>query len=245
MASGLESQIGGFGVGYIADRFGYRSVFAGLAVVLALVVVGGFVSIKPSAAPSSVSRGRPGIGRSPVGIVCILLLVAELLAAVANAADVLGRSLAMDAGGFEKLAITLTASIAGLVSLGFPALLGWLSDRVGRRWIMVVSYAATCAGLRVLSFAVLNAFLNVAWAVGPAYIVDIVPKDGVDRGVSLFQTVYWFGYVAGMACAGFAFARLGLTIPLLVACLFPAAGAVLLLFAREKTRRAENAGGLP
>ena len=80
---------------------------------------------------------------------------------------------------------------------------------------------------------------------GPAYIVDIVPKDGVDRGVSLFQTVYWFGNVAGMACAGFAFGRLGLTIPLLAASLFPAVGAVLLLFAREKTRRAENADSLP
>jgi MFS family permease len=255
MTSGLGSLIGGFGVGYIADRFGYRSVFASLAVVFVLVVVGGLVSIEPPAAPSLDSRGRPGIGRGKVGIVFVLLLVAELFAAVANAAGVLGRSLAMDAGGFGKLAITLTASIAGLVSLGFPAFMGWLSDRVGRRWILVASYAATGAGLLVLAFArsmwqfcafaVLNAFLNVAWAVGPAYIVDIVPKESVDRSVSLFQTLYWLGNVAGMACAGFAFARLGLAIPLFIASLFPATGAVLLLFAREKTRRAENAGGLP
>lgn len=74
--------------------------------------------------------------------------------------------------------------------------------------------------------------------------MDIVPKESVDRGVSLFQTFYCYGNVAGMACAGFAFARLGLAIPLFIASLFPAAGVVLLLFTREKTRRAENADGL-
>lgn len=133
--------------------------------------------------------------------------------------------------------------------------MGLLSDRIGRHWILFASFAAIGASLLVLAFstsmwhfcafAILNTFLAVSWAIGPAYIVDIVPSGGVERAVSLFQALFWFGNVGGMASAGFALGRLGLTIPLLIGSLFPSAGAVLLLFDREKARQGERAGGLP
>jgi len=151
----------------------------------------------------------------------------------------------MNAGGFSKSAITLTAAIQGLVSLGFPLVMGWLSDRVGRRWILIASFSAISASLILLAFsrsmwqfclfAVLFSFLNVPQAVGPAYVVDIDPSGNVGRGVSLFQSMFSIGNIAGMAAAGYAIERLGVFSPILVSGLLPIASAVL-LFLRERTR---------
>ena len=62
MTNGLGTLIGGLGVGYIADRFGYRGAFDGLAVFCLLIVVGGLISIE---SPGSFGlRARPrGCGR--------------------------------------------------------------------------------------------------------------------------------------------------------------------------------------
>ena len=244
MTGGLGGLIGGLGVGYLADRFGYRIVFESLAVFCILVVIGGLISVDPlvSSAPVTPSKAAAG-GRKPGGLL-ILLVVAQMLAGVANATSVLGRSFSMNAGGYSKSTITLTASIQGLVSLCFPLILGWLSDRIGRRRIMLVSFAATSASLLLLAFsrstwqfftfAILNAFIGVSWAVGPAFVVDIVPPGNVEKGVSLFQSMFWIGNIAGMACVGYAFEKLGITMPVLASCLFPIAGLTLLLLAKKK-----------
>jgi len=249
MTNGLGSLIGGLSVGYIVDRFGYRGVFNSLATFCLLIVVGGLVSVEPPVSlPSEFSR-EVADGRRSLGGLLILLLVAQLFVAVANGTGNLGRSFSMNAAGFSKSAITLTAAIQGLVSLGFPFAMGWLSDRIGRRWILIASYAATGASLLLLAFsrsmwhfcafAVLYSFFSVSTAIAPAYVVDINPHGNVGRGVSLVQSVFWVGSIASMASTGYAIERLGISTPILVSVFFPVAAAVLLLFSREKTRAKE------
>jgi len=246
MTNGLGSLIGGLGVGYIADRFGYRSVFNGLAVFCILIVVGGLISLEPPVSMASEPGRKAADGEPRLGGFMILLLAAQLLVAVTLGPGNLGRSFAMNERGFSRFALTLTVAIQGLVSLGFPLLLGWLSDRIGRRWILIGSFAAITGSLVLLSFsqsmwqfclfALLFSFLSVPSSLGPAYVVDIDPTVNVARGVSLYQAMFWVGCIVGMASAGYAIERRGVALPLLISSVTPAVAAVLLLFVREKAR---------
>jgi MFS family permease len=246
MTNGLGALIGGLTVGPIADRFGYRGAYDGLAVFCVLIVVGGLISIEgsSSAAPED-SPSVPPVRRQLGGFL-VLLLLAQVLVAVSNGPANLGRSLSMNAAGFSKSALTLTTAISGLISLSIPILAGRLSDRIGRRWVLVASYLLTGASLVLLSFsrvfwqfcvfAILNAFFGASTAIGPAYVVDVDPHGNVGRNVSLLGSALWVGCIAGMAPLGYAFEKLGIVTSVLITSLFPVAAAVLLLIIREKTQ---------
>jgi DHA1 family inner membrane transport protein len=145
---------------------------------------------------------------------------------------------------FSKLTIDLTASVTGIVGLCFPVLLGWLSDRVGRRKVMVAAFVLTGVSLVVLAFARvpwqfflyagLFAFIGVPFGIGPAYVMDLVPRENAAGAVSFFQTSFWVGNILGMAAVGFAFEHLGMFVPLLGSSLFAGAGIVLLLLIRAR-----------
>ena len=130
------------------------------------------------------------------------------------------------------------------MALCFPIFLGWLSDKVGRRRVLVATYLLTGASMVVLAFsrapwqfylyAGLFAFIGVPLGIGPAYVMDLVPRDFAARAVSFFQTAFWVGNIAGMAAAGLAFERLGLFAPILGSSLFAGAGIVFLLLIRTR-----------
>jgi len=248
MTNGLGALIGGFGVGYIADRFGFTAVYKSIAVLCILVCIGGAVSVESPETPGSspVRQGGDGTRRSAtIGVMLVLLLMSQLLVSVTNATGNLGRSLAMASRGLSKFAITLTASIQGLGNLCISPFIGRLSDKIGRRWILIAMYTVTSASL------VLLAFSRVAWqfsvyaglsgvliisSVGPAYVMDLVPREHAARGISLFQSVIWAGNIVGMAAAGLAFDMLGISTTILLSGLFPLAGVMLLLVIREPSR---------
>jgi len=145
------------------------------------------------------------------------------------------RSPSWDQQGFSKLAINSTQAASGLVALCLPLVLGRLSEKVGRKWTLVACYLLSAAGLVVLTvatalwqfyvFAAMNAFLSVPFGVGPAYVMDVVPREQAARGVSLFQTSNWAGNIGGMAAGGLAAQRFGIAAPVLCSALFPVAEA--------------------
>ena len=117
---------------------------------------------------------------------------------------------------------------------------GWLLAAGQLYQVGVFSHWVMQEGFKVLllfsSFSRLTlardnftSFIVFSLAVGPAFVVDIVPPGNVEKGASLFQSMYWIGNIAGMACVGYAFEKLGITIPVLASCLFPIAGLSLLL----------------
>jgi predicted MFS family arabinose efflux permease len=89
------------------------------------------------------------------------------------------------------------------------------------------------------TFAVIFAFFGVSTAIGPAYVVDANPHGNVGRDLSLFQSMFWIGSIAGMASTGYAVERLGIATTILVSIFFPMAAVILLLFAKEETRPSE------
>jgi MFS family permease len=246
MTNGLGALVGGLGVGWLADRFGFAWVWEGTAAVCLLIVAGGLLSVESPSTEEAPAAGGPRPAAA-LGAALILLVAAQFLLSVTNSTANLGRSLCMDQQGFSKLAINSTQAVSGAVALCLPLALGWLSDRVGRKWILVVSYLVSAAGLVVLAlatrlwqfyvFAALNAFLSVPFGVGPAYVMDVVPRENAARGVSIFQTLNWVGNIGGMAAGGLAAQRFGIAVPVLYSALFPIAGVVLLLLIRKARRQ--------
>jgi DHA1 family tetracycline resistance protein-like MFS transporter len=246
MTNGLGSLIGGIGIGYIAEHFGFTVVYESMAAFCILILIGGFISVESPGSPATSPVERERSHGTTLGVLLVLLLVSQLMLSVTIATGGLGRSLTMSRGGFSKFAINVTTSISGIVILCISLLLGWLSDRIGRRWIMIVIYLVMSASLVLLAFsrtiwqfyvsAGLSAFSFIPFSVGPAYIMDIVPKERAARGVSLFQTAFWAGTIVGMAATGLAFDKLGTRTPILLSSLFPIVGVILLLLIREQAR---------
>jgi MFS family permease len=266
MTNGLGSLVGGFGAGWLADRFGFSAVFEGAALVCVLMVAGALLSIESpveQAMPGAVQRREDARGilrasrrvrpMAAISAGLLLLLASNLFLSVTNSTMNLGRSLVMNEHGFSKLAINLTQSMSGVVSLVFAFALGWLSDKVGRRWVLVVSYVLIGTGLLVLGLsqqlwqfyvsAGLTSFLGVTGAVGPAYLMDVVAREDAARGLSFFQAIFWVGNIGGLVALGLAFQRLGTATPILFSALFPVAGIVFLMLIRK--RQAEGDEGTP
>jgi MFS family permease len=254
MTSGLGAVIGSLLLGPLADRVGYSGMFTWLAPLGIFIIAGGLLSVESGTAASpeparvarTVSRG--------IGGLLVLLLAAQLLAAITNGPANLGRSLSMHAKDFSNTEITLAMAVNGLVSLGLSLVMGKLSDRIGRRWVLIASCAAISASLLLLGFssflwqfvasAALFGFLGVLPGVGPSLVVDLDPAGNVGRNVSLYGSMIWVGSIIGNGSSGYAMQSLGTVPPILIASIFPAVAAVLLLFIRMKAgaTHADSAG---
>jgi len=184
---------------------------------------------------ASIVEERPGLGGG-----FALLLLASLVATIANFVSVLGRSLAMKDLGFVAAAISGAAAVSGAVALPLPPLMGWLSDRVGRKRFLALCYLAGAVGLSVLAASVslwhfwvaaslLRVTFSVNNAVGSALVTDLVPQESLGRGMSLFGATWWVGGIIGYAGAGHAIQNLGMTPTFIVGAFLPLIAIVLLI----------------
>ena len=135
-----------------------------------------------AAAATTAASGRRGLfSRS-----FVLLLAATLFSAFAWLVGRLGLFMAMGQLGFAATAISLSTAVGGIISLPAPLVLGWLSDRMGRRRLMLGCYAAGVASLIVLAWATglaafwcaaaLNSILYVSTALASALVTDLAPR---------------------------------------------------------------------
>ncbi len=99
-----------------------------------------------------------------------------------------------------------------LMQLFFAPLLGRLSDRVGRRPVLLVSLAGAVVGYLLFavadSFPLLLASRIVAGVAGAniataqAVIADLTPPEQRTRGMGLIGAAFGLGFIAGPALAG-------------------------------------------
>jgi MFS family permease len=253
LASPLGSLIGGLASGFLADRWGYPAMFATLALLLLLPLAGLLLPDKPVRHPqpdrTAAAGARPGLGRS-----FYLLFAASLAAMIAYYVSLLGRSLSMDELGFSATAIAGTTALGGAITLPLPPLVGWLSDRLGRKSFLALSYLAGAAGLALLSLSaslwhfwlvifLVSVLASVSRAVGNALVTDLVPRASLGRALSLFGTTVWIAGIVGNALSGFAVQALGQTLAFLLASLLPLASILLLVPIRPSGEVVSTAAG--
>jgi len=109
--------------------------------------------------------------------------------------------------GASDLVASLTGSVYSLMQFLLVPVWGRLSDRVGRRPILLISIAATAAGMALLGFAdtlfllfVARIFTGAATAniaVAQAYIADVTPPEGRARGMGLIGLAFGLGFIFG------------------------------------------------
>ena len=133
--------------------------------------------------------------------------------------DLLGFSLilplvpfyAKDFGASDTVVGLLVASYAAAQLIGAP-ILGRLSDRVGRRPVLLISILGTAIGFVILGVAnqlwllffsrILDGLTGGNISVAQAYISDITDEKNRARGLGLIGAAFGLGFIIGPALGG-------------------------------------------
>jgi MFS family permease len=241
-ASTLGGLIGGFGSGPIVDRWGFPALLQILAmwsVLFPLVALfaADKVVVRPRPAAFTPTPEGPRLG-APV----YFLLLANIMVWLVGFTSSLARPLMMDQMGFDSTAISGAVGIGALATLPLAPMIGWLSDRLGRKRFLAFCYLAGGLGLLLLSVSVsvwhfwlsaaLLALIGASGGVGLAQVADLAPRAALDRGISMFSSTTFIAGIIGSAGTGYLIRGLGMTPTLIVGAALALLAILLLSFVR-------------
>jgi MFS family permease len=221
LASPLGALIGGTTVSQLLAWKGYGPLFVALGLVWAVWPLAGLlVEDRPAAAPAA--GGRQAVSQTAVPVSAsfyVLILVTLLSAATINVSR-LGTSLSMQALEFSASAVASTAAVSGLVTIPVALTIGTLSDRLGRRRFLSLSYLLAAAGALSLIVAsqlwhfwlaatLLLVARSVSASVGAALATDILAPQELERGLGWLNTAGWITGTIAFAGAGHALEAMG------------------------------------
>jgi DHA1 family tetracycline resistance protein-like MFS transporter len=145
-----------------------------------------------------------------------------------------------------------------IMQLVFSPILGRLSDRYGRRPVLLISILGTGIGFLILGFAttlwmlfvgrILDGITGGNISTAQAYIADITTKEDRAKGMGLVGAAFGLGFIFGPAIGGL-LSRWGIEVPFLFAAGLCLANATLLYFTlpetvtRDHPARISAAGG--
>ena len=131
-----------------------------------------------------------------------------------------------------------------VMQLIFSPVLGRLSDKYGRRPILLISLLGTSIGFLILGFATTLLMLFIGRIIdgisggnistAQAYIADVTTKENRARGMGLIGAAFGLGFVFGPAIGGI-LSRWGINIPFLFAGGLAFANVILLYFTLPET----------
>jgi len=114
--------------------------------------------------------------------------------------------------GASNFVATLPAAAYSLMQFLFIPVWGRLSDRIGRRPVLLWSIGATAAGMTLLglSQSLLLLFVARFWsgiataniAVAQAYIADVTPPEQRARGMGVIGMAFGLGFIIGPSVGG-------------------------------------------
>jgi MFS family permease len=216
----LGALIGGGISGRIVDQWGFPALFLSASLCWLLqpffaLFLQDKVIMDTQRETTSMQSEKPAFGAT-----FYLFLLANLIAFGASFMAVLGRPLLMDQLRFDAAAISAIVAIGGAVSLPLPFLFGWLSDRIGRYWLVVFCFLANAIGLFLLAnsvslwhfgvSAILLSGTGVSLGIGPALVTDFVPPKSLGKALSWYNFSPSVGGILSFALAGYAFQGFGM-----------------------------------
>jgi DHA1 family tetracycline resistance protein-like MFS transporter len=131
-----------------------------------------------------------------------------------------------------------------IMQLVFAPVLGRLSDKHGRRPVLLVSILGTCVGFLILGFAgslwmlfvgrIIDGISGGNISTAQAYIADVTTEENRAKGMGLIGAAFGLGFVFGPAIGGI-LSRWGINVPFLFAGGLAFVNAILLYFTLPET----------
>lgn len=153
--------------------------------------------------------------------------------------------------GASPLVIGLLLAIYSAMQAICAPILGKLSDRVGRRPVLLLSLAGTAVGFLVMGMAKTLTLLFVARVIdgvtggnistAQAYIADVTPPEQRSKGMGLIGAAFGLGFIFGPAIGGL-LSHVSLAAPFLFAAALAAANATALYFLLPESLPPERRG---
>jgi multidrug resistance protein len=147
--------------------------------------------------------------------------------------DVLGLTIILPLLPFFAESMGATPSVVGLLVSAYAICqliagppLGHLSDRIGRRPVLLVSQMGTCAGFLILAYAqslwlvflarIIDGLTAGNLTVAQAYIADVTDSDNRTKAFGMIGIAFGLGFLVGPGVSGF-LAQFGNTYPIFAA----------------------------
>ena len=141
--------------------------------------------------------------------------------------------------GASPLVIGLLVGVYSAMQCLFAPILGRLSDRVGRRPVLLVSVIGTSAGFLLMGLAhslwllfaarILDGMTGGNISTAQAYIADVTAPQQRSRGMGLIGAAFGLGFIFGPAIGGL-LSHVSLAAPFLFASILAAANALAIYF---------------
>jgi DHA1 family tetracycline resistance protein-like MFS transporter len=142
----------------------------------------------------------------------------------------------------------LAFAYAGMQFL-FSPLLGNLSDRFGRRPILIMSLVGICIDYSIMGFApdiiwlfvgrTLSGIAGASYTTAAAYIADVTPAEKRAQSFGLIGAAFGVGFVAGPALGGI-ISAFGVRAPFFASAALAAMNALYGMFVLSESLRREN-----
>ncbi|MBX2999564.1 MAG: MFS transporter [Caldilineaceae bacterium] len=247
LGTGVGSLLAGLVGGPIAERWGFPVLFLVMAAVTAvMLLLALFIQDKPTL-PEKAQRLRqestPAAEPPSIGAMLKLLLLTHLLVRLGVFIGGLGSPLIMTQLGFTATAVSSTIAVSAAIALPLPLLLGWLSDRAGRKPFVLAAYGCCVLGVLLLILAQwlwhfwlsasLLAIVDASRGVVQAFVADMAPPAALGRAISISNTTSMAAGILGLSSAGYLMQTIGLNPTLLLGASLPLVAMVLLLYLRK------------
>jgi len=151
--------------------------------------------------------------------------------------------------GATPRAVGLLFASYSVMQLFFAPVLGRLSDKHGRRPILLISLLGTAVGFLILGFAttlwmlflgrIIDGISGGNISTAQAYIADVTTEENRTKGMGLIGAAFGLGFVFGPAIGG-VLSRWGIHVPFLFAGALAFFNAVLLYFTLPETVTADH-----
>ena len=142
--------------------------------------------------------------------------------------------------GATAIQLSVLGGIYSLMQFFFSPFWGALSDRIGRRPVLLISLCGSTLSYVLFGLAPNYTWLLIARAVGgifaanistaQAYIADVTPPQDRAKGMGMIGAAFGIGFTLGPPLGGIASAQLGLAAPGLIAALICGSNLLLAVF---------------